>query len=191
VDDRGLGPEYVYLLGLYLGDGMLTAAPRNVWRLRISLDAKYPGIVSQASEAIAEVAVREAGRVPRPGCVEVFSNWKHWLCVFPQHGAGPKHLRPIRLAAWQRRLVATFPEPFLRGLIHSDGCRITNRVLVRGKWYAYPRYFFSNTSADIRELFSQTCTAIGVDWRNDGPKNISVARRRSVERLDMFIGPKA
>ena len=31
---------------------------------------------------------------------------------------------------------------------------------------------------------------IGVEYRQDGPWNISVARRRSVAILDEFIGPK-
>ena len=31
------------------------------------------------------------------------------------------------------------PKEFLRGLIHSDGCRVLNRVNGKG----YPRYFFT------------------------------------------------
>jgi hypothetical protein len=36
VDDQGLSRACPYLLGLYLGDGMLTRAPRDVWRLRMT-----------------------------------------------------------------------------------------------------------------------------------------------------------
>src|SRR5207245_7840295 len=36
--------EYAYLFGQYLGDGMLTACPRGVWRLRIFTASAYPGI---------------------------------------------------------------------------------------------------------------------------------------------------
>ncbi|MEZ0367070.1 helix-turn-helix domain-containing protein [Mycobacterium sp. pUA109] len=42
---------YCYLLGLYLGDGCISRLPR-VWRLRITLDAKYPGIIQRCREAI-------------------------------------------------------------------------------------------------------------------------------------------
>ena len=35
---------YAYLLGLYLGDGCLSETRRGVYRLRITLDKKYPGI---------------------------------------------------------------------------------------------------------------------------------------------------
>lgn len=113
------------------------------------------------------------------------------ICLFPQHGAGPKHLRPIELAEWQSELVAEQPEQFLRGLIHSDGCRSLNTVSgAGGKTYSYPRYTFCNASTDIRDLFTTTCDQLGVEWRQMNPRNVSVARRRSVARLDEFIGPK-
>jgi hypothetical protein len=186
VDEQGLGPAYGHLLGLYLGDGMLSEARRNVWRSRISLDAKYPGIIQRAKAAMKDVAQRAVGEVARPGCVEINAYWKHWICLFPQHGAGPKHKRPIRLSSWQANLVAHHPDAFVAGLIHSDGCRCVNKV--RG--HEYPRYFFSNLSADIRSLFVEACSLIGVDCRPDGPRNISVARRDSVAVLEHLVGPK-
>jgi hypothetical protein len=41
-DLDALSAAYVYLLGVYLGDGCLSAHPRGVFKLRISLDARYP-----------------------------------------------------------------------------------------------------------------------------------------------------
>ncbi len=186
VDDQGLGAEYPYLLGLYLGDGMLSQARRGVWRLRISLDAKYPGIVASARAAIGDVTTRSAGQIPRPGSVEVYSDWKHWVCAFPQHGHGRKHERPISLQPWQERLISDHPDRFLAGLINSDGCRCMNRV----KEYVYPRYFFSNRSADIRAIFAATCQSLGVECRPNGRDSLSVARRGSVAILDRLVGPK-
>jgi hypothetical protein len=187
VDDVGLGRAYPYLLGLYLGDGMLTLAHRHIWRLRITLDKKYPGIISRAIAAIHDVSAHVAGVVDRQGCVELYSNWKHWLCMFPQHGPGPKYQRKIRLEPWQVRLVIRYPEAFLKGLIESDGCRFLNRV----NGYVYPRYMFCNRSDDLRELFAATCALVAVECRPAGSCNMSVARRRSVEILDQFVGPKA
>jgi hypothetical protein len=46
-----LPPEYVYLLGLYLGDGCLSHHARDVYKLRIILDAAYPEIVRSARDA--------------------------------------------------------------------------------------------------------------------------------------------
>ena len=47
-------------------------------------------------------------------------------CLFPQHGPGRKHERPIGLAGWQQEIVAAYPWDFLRGLLHSDGARVNN-----------------------------------------------------------------
>jgi hypothetical protein len=42
---------YCYLLGMYLGDGCISRG-RQVWRLRIFLDTKYPGIIGRCCDAI-------------------------------------------------------------------------------------------------------------------------------------------
>jgi hypothetical protein len=99
-----------------------------------------------------------------------------------------KHTRKIELTAWQWGIVWQDPGVFLRGLIHSDGCRVMNKVW-HGK-YAYPRYFFSNESEDIRQIFRQTCDLIGVEHRDNRRNSISVAKRDSVARLDECVGPK-
>jgi hypothetical protein len=50
-----LPPEYVYLLGLYLGDGCISAHLRGVYRLRLFLDARYPEILTAAEAALLRV----------------------------------------------------------------------------------------------------------------------------------------
>lgn len=182
---------YSYLLGLYLGDGYIVRhGPRGVYRLSIFLDERYPGIIEACSQAVAAVSGRWPGHHRKVGCIDVNAYSKQWPRLFPQHGPGPKHLRSIELVDWQQSIVDEHPEPFLRGLIHSDGWRGMNRVTVRGKRYAYPRYQFCSASDDIRQLFCAACDAIGVEWRRMNARNISVARRASVARLDEFIGPK-
>src|ERR1700757_3751528 len=42
---------YCYVPGLYLGDGCISQS-RRVWRLRITLDQKYPGIIDGGRDAI-------------------------------------------------------------------------------------------------------------------------------------------
>ena len=79
---------------------------------------------------------------------------------------------------------------FLRGLIHSDGCRHINRVWHGDKSYEYSRYEFSNASGDIRALFCASCDALGIPWRRMNARNVSVARREGVAALDEFVGPK-
>jgi hypothetical protein len=187
-------PEiYAYSLGLYLGDGYLSVVgSRAVYRLRITCCNDYPLLMDECRAALeAAIPSSAVGLVRREGCTDVSSYSKHWICFFPQAGPGPKHLRPIELLPWQERTVNEHPRPFLRGLIHSDGCRVINRVQVRGRQYAYPRYFFSNESDDIRMMFGDACDLVGVEWRHNRRNSISVARRRSVALLDEFVGPKS
>jgi hypothetical protein len=150
-DDRA----YVYLLGLYLGDGCLSRQPNGVYKLRISCAARYPALIEECRRAIAVVrgTGRLPGRVHRVGCLEVYAGWNHWPCLFPQHGPGRKHERKIRLAAGQQDLARMHPDALLRGLLHSDGCRVLNRV----NGTPYPRYFFTNHSEDIRAIFCWAC----------------------------------
>jgi hypothetical protein len=183
-----LPAAYVYLLGMYLGDGCLSAHPRGVYKLRISLDSRYPGIGSECERAIRVVMPRNrVGRVHYPGWQELFSYSKSWPCLFPQHGPGRKHEREIDLVDWQRQLVARWPEKLLRGLIQSDGCRFQNTG--RGGW-SHPRYSFMNLSAGIRSIFCETCDSMGIHWTVSGGTTIYVSRKADVATLDRFIGPK-
>lgn len=184
--------EYTYLLGLYLGDGHIAKARREVYVLRIVQDERYTNLIETcgtAMRALREPGVMHTSFVKLPGCVVVQASWKHWPCLFPQHGPGKKHHRKIELTDWQRDLVNRHPDQLLRGLIHSDGWRGVNRVQKRH--YAYPRYQFSNRSDDIRRIFTDACDLVGVRWRRMNRWTISVARRRDVAILDGFVEPKS
>jgi hypothetical protein len=68
------GASYAYLLGLYLGDGCLSAHPRGVYRLRVALDARYPGIIQECVAAMeAVLPSNRAGvqRIKHANAVEV------------------------------------------------------------------------------------------------------------------------
>jgi hypothetical protein len=101
-----LATAYCHLLGLYLGDGCISRC-RRVWRLRITLDKKYPRIIDGCRESIDLLMPGQRASIePQPtGCVVVSLYSKHWPCLFPQHGPRKKHLRPIRLEPWQEVLV--------------------------------------------------------------------------------------
>ncbi|MCP3821006.1 helix-turn-helix domain containing protein [Streptomyces sp. A3M-1-3] len=190
---------YAYLLGLYLGDGCISPQPRGGYQLRIACADAWPGLIDSCRAAIA--AVRPEDRVyvlQRQGCVAVTSYGRHWPCLFPQHGPGKKHERHIVLETWQQQIVESFPWEFIRGLVHSDGCRITNwtEKVIGGvrKRYEYPRYFFTNTSVDIIRLFTNALDSVGVEWKSarhgSTAQNISVAKRASVALMDAHVGPK-
>ena len=179
---------YAYLLGVYLGDGHIARCPKDVYRLDIGLDRKYPRIVDECVKALGALRAPRltVSRRQRPGCTIIFAFWKHWPCLFPQHGPGRKHERDVSLQPWQQEIADRYPDRLLRGLIHSDGSRDQN--VVKGK--AYPRYQFSNNSLDIQEIFRHACEKVGVKWTQPWWKTLAVSRRPDVERLDEFIGPK-
>jgi hypothetical protein len=189
--------SYAYLLGLYLGDGHLVGNGRS-WQLVVSLDSAYEEIVEECRGAM---LLTLPSRMPRlrtrqnERCIRVASMAKAWAELLPQHGSGRKHERPIVLAPWQREVVERETWQFVRGLVHSDGCRTVNRFkakLPSGRLaeYAYPRYFFSNLSSDIRGLFCEACDRLGLRWTQSNPRNISISHRASVALLDEFVGPK-
>ena len=186
---------YGYLLGLYLGDGHITKGRRDVYALSIKCCDAWPGLRDQARIALSAVMpTSSVFSVARIGCTEIKSTSKHWPCLFPQHGPGRKHERKIELEPWQQEIVSSHPGDFARGLFHSDGCRLINRVrrpLRDGdRLYEYPRYLFVNMSTDIHRLCGEALDRLGVPWRFSKPTTISVARREAVARLDEFVGPK-
>jgi hypothetical protein len=179
---------YCYLLDLYLGDGCISRC-RRVWRLRITLDKGYLGIIDRCREAIDLLMPGQRASIePQPSaCVVVSLYSKHWPCLLPQHGPGKKHLRPIRLEPWQEVLVMQATEEFIRGLIDSDGCR----VVANDRGVRSVRYHFSNRSEDILGLFSGALDALGIPWTRPSKHVIAIYRKAAVARLDEFVGPKA
>ncbi|MEU9557732.1 helix-turn-helix domain-containing protein [Streptomyces fumanus] len=185
---------YAYLLGLYLGDGCISPHRRGGFYLRIACADAWPGLIERCREAITQVRpTLSVYALQKEGYVMVTSYSRHWPALFPQHGPGKKHQRRIALEPWQQTIVDAHPWEFVRGLIHSDGCRITNWTtrLVGGerKRYEYPRYFFTNVSDDIRRLYTDTLDGLGVEW-TPHRYNISVARKASVALMDAHVGPK-
>ncbi len=178
---------YAFLLGLYLGDGYICKAGRT-YRLRVSLDARYPGVIADARASLERTFIENAvGEVHADsGSTVILSVYNsHLPCLFPQHGVGPKHLRPIVLEPWQQDAVRAKPLDFLKGCIWSDGCTFINRT---GR-YEYLTYDFCNSSADIRNLFMNACEMAGVQYRSSRDR-VRVNRRLSVIRLQETIGTK-
>jgi hypothetical protein len=171
-------------------------APRS-YLLAIACSDGWPGLLQEAR--IAMSAVMPTSRVFHSSqrgvaCTYVKSVSKHWPCLFPQHGPGRKHKRKIELESWQYKIVTEHAPLFVRGLIHSDGCRTINKIRVAAatgrRQYAYPRYLFVNHSTDILGLLGDALDRLDVAWRFSKPTTISVARRGAVARLDEFVGPK-
>ncbi|MGH3587910.1 MAG: hypothetical protein ACRDQ0_16490 [Pseudonocardia sp.] len=164
--------------------------------MRIACADAWPDIIAECTAAIRALRPRNTvSHLRRQGCTIVTARWMHWACLFPQHGLGKKHTRPITLEPWQQELVDQHTGRFLRGLFHSDGCRITNwatrTVDGRTTRHEYPRYFFSNESTDILALCSGALERLGIAHRFPRHNTISVARREAVAALDEVVGPKS
>src|SRR4051794_18513215 len=185
---------YAHLLGWYLCDGSISTA-RTSYLLSIINDETYPGLNDEIADLIGKVrgglptAIRKAR-----GAVRTESKWAHWPCLFPQHGPGRKHTRPITLEPWQREIVDDHPWMLLRGMFHADGCRSINRVrrsFASGeRTYGYPRWFFSNESTDILAICCRTLEQVGIHWTQCRPNMIAVSRTDDVQRMDEFVGVK-
>jgi hypothetical protein len=179
-------PAYAYLLGMYLGDGHIAHHPR-AYALRIFLNRKQVDVIERVCTAIR--TLRPHNRVNcvshHQSVVAVTCYSRDWPRVFPQHGPGRKHTRPIVLENWQQEIVGRCPEEFIRGCIESDGCR--HRRIVNGR--NYPAYAFSNRSDDIRRLFTEACDLLSIRWRQANRWQISIARRDDVARLDSLFAP--
>jgi hypothetical protein len=189
---------YCYLLGLYLGDGHILYRDDRPRSLRLYLDDKYPELIAEAIRALdvtLEPARARAYNWGRENRTVLQICHPVMLAAFPQHGPGRKHERSIVLRDWQLELTHAHPDALVRGLIHSDGCRTINRFTTklpsgRVKEYAYPRYFFSNLSTDILEIFREHCALLGVRCTLSNHRNLSVSDRKSVAILDEVVGPK-
>jgi hypothetical protein len=190
--------DYAELLGFYLGDGHISAGARTQ-RLRISLDAKYPGIIESACCVLRRCFPKNpVDVVPYHdgSCVYVSVYCSHLRCLFPQHGPGRKHERRISLEQWQRTTVAAEPWAFIRSCIWTDGCSFVNRTDIhRAKPYEYLSYQFSNMSKDIVDLFVEACDRVGVFTRVNcsrrGLWDVRINRRASVELMLADVGLKS
>ena len=187
---------YAELLGWYLGDGWLeNHRGRGVFALHVYNDERYTEVNAHILELMGRVKPGSRPHTRRmQGCLILTVSWRHWPCLFPQHGPGRKHQRRLTLEPWQEEVVRAHPAAFLRGLFHSDGCRVDNWVTreVAGatKRYDYARWQFVNYSTEIQRFCTDALDLLGIPWRQSSWKTISVSRREGVALLDELIGPK-
>jgi hypothetical protein len=194
---RFTSADYTELLALYLGDGCLSRGLRT-WRLRITLDNKYPGIIEDTRRLVRRIFPENSVDVVsrNDNCVAVSVYSQHVPCLFPQHGAGKKHERRIFVEPWQQAHLTTAPWGFIRGCIRSDGCCFVNRTDIhRPEPYEYVSYGFANRSKDIVDLFVGACDRVGVFTRAncnpDGRWDVRVNRRASVALMLEHVGYKS
>jgi hypothetical protein len=186
-------PTYAYLLGIYLGDGWLGRTRKGIHVLQVSQDSRYPEIVREIATAIQCVMPKHRVSIIPQGktrCVRIQAYSKRWPLLFPQHGLGPKHERDVSLRPWQEAITRRHPRAYVRGLIHSDGCRYLANQRTAGRTYTYPRYGMSNESTHILESFCTHLDLLGIPWTKPRRNIVQIARLAGVAALDEFVGPK-
>jgi hypothetical protein len=176
-------PDYAALFGFYLGDGHISRN-QGTFALRISCDASLPLVVAEVDACVSTIhPERPIFHVRAPGVIVIQGYWKHWPCLFPQHGPGRRHERELGMADWQWAIVEEHPAAFLRGLFHSDGARVNNwatRIVDgRKKRYDYPRWQFVNASEEILGWCGDALDLIDVPWRRSGRRPSPSRRARA------------
>ena len=173
---------YAELLGWYLGDGHITRDRKR--RLQPAHLQRCPVRPATSIEIVELHAARQARRTTSSTCA---ARLRHRdlrmeaLAVLVSAAWARAQARAAdRAEPWQQEIVDAHPEALLRGLFHSDGCRVTNwtvRPAKAGpKRYEYPRYMFSNESADIIGICTAALDQIGVHWTMPRRNLLSVAR---------------
>ena len=189
-----LSVDYVYLLGLYLGDGCISGhRKRGVVAPDLSRPAiSWPDRRVRTRDVGSDAVTRECAAVDRMrrdrGFLETLDS------PFPATRRRPKMVASDRHGALaakiDRRLSGTAdPRPDSLGRMSSDK-HGERHGACKQRRYSCPRYMFTNMSDSIRFLFVEACERLNVRWMQTNARTIAVSRRDDVARLDTFIGPK-
>jgi len=177
---NNLEKEYSYLLGLYLGDGHISQLKRTQ-RIRFFLDSKYDSLNDYVNKSLSKLFFNNKTNIIKSNynMVTIYVCSSDLIKLFPQHGIGKKHERPINLTEWQKSII--IPEELIKGLFHSDGTyyHSANRDY----------YQFKNYSKDILNIFKTYCDILGVNY-TEQEKVINFYSRKNVNQLKQIIGTK-
>jgi hypothetical protein len=194
-DRQTLNSSYAYLLGMFLGDGHISIAQRTACLWIYCADA-WPGIQKEVQQAITAVIPSTSVSVAqRTGCIAVKSFTKHRLCLFPQHGPGMKHTRPIVLEPWQEELVGAHtgefpPRPVPLRRLPDDQLDPPDRRRGGAPPRVPPLVLHQQVDRHPRPL-----QRVAAPARHrppvPAPRHDLVARREAVAVLDLVMGPKS
>ncbi len=193
VNNNDFRKIYSYFLGVFLGDGCLSLHKKSVYRCRITLDVKYPNIITKTKLCIEsimqnnKVSIVNRLRQGKPSCVDVSCYSKEWVKLLPFYKPGPKWKYKIQLEDWQQSIIKEYPKEFWLGLYHSDGCRYKQTNC--NSYY----YCFAQKSEDITNLFTWCSDLLNIKYRILRRPNINIITitdKISRQKLDTFAGPK-
>ena len=179
---------YCYLLGLYLGDGCISRDGR-VWRLRVTLDKKYPAIIDRCCEAIDMLMPgQRAAVLRRPDRLRRSIAILQALAVPVSPARAGQEAQPTdppgAMAASPRR-------PGHRG-VHPrpDPQRRLPRRRQRPRRRQHPLPLLEPVRRHPRPVHAQHSTTSASPGPSRAGTSIAVYRKAATARLDEFVGPK-
>lgn len=192
--------SYSYILGFYLGDGCLANAKGRSYTIMLANQADFYVMNKELMNSLQIIfPSKKVAFYKRPAsnCCDIKLTAINLGELFP-HGKGTKHTRKIELTDWQWEIVFAYPQKFIKGLIQSDGCRFSPRFK---ECPTYIIYQFSNCSEDIHKILQNVSDRIGLSYTFRSAKRrikdnhaqsymTSFNKKKDVETLDSFIGPK-
>jgi len=183
IDTISKEKSYSYILGVYLGDGHITKMART-YRIRIFQDTKYPGLIKLHGDELSNLLDKNKiclVKNANSNCMVIVAYSCILPIIFPQHGAGRKHNRKIKLEEWQEEIIKRFPIEFISGLLYSDGCIFYSK----GKLC----YEFSNMSKNILEIFEWVCDLLNVKHTRTW-KSVNIRKKSEVEKIAKLVPTK-
>lgn len=163
---------------------------KGVYRLRIFLDSKYSSLNDFTVEILKKLFPNNKVGILKAKCnmITITLYHKYLAILFPQHGAGKKHNRDIKLFDWQTNILRW--EYFFAGFFGSDGCFYFSR---KNNMEAYN---FTNKSKQIIDLFVKCCEYLGIKFTfnqksGNGIYYINIYRKKYVSFLKELIGTKS
>lgn len=169
-------PSYSYLLGMYLGDGCISADldERIASKFRCTAVRKVSSPAWPAQSPCCVRAIRLAFAVAVASQSSTHTPTPGRYCFRSTEGD----------ESISGRLSWSHIQPsFFEGASSPNGCR--HRRIVAG--CNYPAYSFTNHSADILRLFTWACELIGLHPRRTNRVTVSLARRVDVAAIDQLL----
>ena len=174
---------YSYLLGVYLGDGCISRAPRT-FRLEIYMNAKDTRVIRQTADAMRELLPRNrVGFRCRPSVVVVKLVFESVATTVSTAWAGPQ-----ALAADRPRVVAARDRGAASGRFRAGLPRL-RRVSppANRSWSQLSRVLVPQPLRGHRDAVATACDLAGLRWRRSNRETITIARRHDVARLDELM----
>ncbi|CAN5713637.1 hypothetical protein BH11PAT2_BH11PAT2_08970 [soil metagenome] len=175
------------LVGIILGDGGITER-----QVRITLDSDTDSLyVPYAAELFQSLfgVLPTVRTVAKARAVTISLSRTSLVSFLNRVGlrTGNKIRHQVDIPVWIKSNVE-FSRACVRGLMDTDGCIFTERHLIRGKTYCYPRMSFVNHSIPLLESVLKILATDGFEARLRGNRSVTLEKPTDVIRYFKRVG---